>query len=91
MVKVFMVCDSTDDKASKITGCPNIGVEFMGHCSGRILYEDGTEIGRHHSSSLGWLRNDLISKLPFAEAGIGFDVVDLVGEPVPDQFKLPEA
>jgi len=82
--KVYMVCDYTDDKAASISGCPDIGVEYMGNCGGRILREDGTEIGRHHSSSFGFLRKDLKSKLHGTDGD--FEVVDLIGEPVPERF-----
>lgn len=84
MEKVYMVCDYTDSKASAIEGTPNVGVEYMGNCGGRILREDGSEIGRHHSSSFGWLRSDLRSKLNDQSK---YEVVDLIGQPVPDQFK----
>ena len=63
MDKVYMVCDFYDGKAASIDSAPNIGVEFMGNCSGRILREDGSKIGGHYSSSFGWLRNDLKNKL----------------------------
>jgi len=45
MEKVYLVCDYTDEKAAKIDCCPNIGVEYMGNCGGRIVREDGTVIG----------------------------------------------
>jgi len=83
--KVYMVCDKFDDKASKIEDCPNIGIEFMGTCAGRILREDGTEIGRHVSSSFGWLRNDLKLKLGDQSK---YDIVDLIGKPVPEKFRI---
>lgn len=82
--KVYMVCDYTDEKASGILGTPNIGVEYMGNCGGRIIHEDGTVIGRHHSSSFGWLRNDLRSKL---DDPTKYEIIDLIGQPVPDIFK----
>ena len=81
--KVYMVCDYTDEKASSILGTPNVGVEFMGDCGGRILKEDGTEIGRHHSSSFGWLRNDLMAKLDDPDK---YEIIDLIGQDVPEQF-----
>lgn len=86
MKKVYMVCDYTDEKAASISGCPNIGVEFMGNCMVRILHEDGTEIGRHHSSSFGFLRNDLRSKLDDQSQ---YEVIDLIGRGVPDRFRKP--
>lgn len=52
MEKIYMVCDYTDAKASSIQGAPNIGVEYMGNCGGRILHEDGSVIGSHHSTRL---------------------------------------
>jgi len=85
MEKLYMVCDYTDDKASSISGAPHCGVEFMGNCGGRLLREDGSEIGRHHSSSFGWLRLDLKHKVP---QECEFEVIDLIGQEVPDRFKL---
>jgi hypothetical protein len=84
MERVYMVCDYTDSKASSIDSAPNIGVEHMGNCGGRILREDGSEIGGHHSSSFGWLRADLRSKLDDPSK---YEVVDLIGHPVPERFK----
>ena len=43
--KVYMVCDYTDEKAASISGCPDVGVEYLGSCGGRILHENGAEIG----------------------------------------------
>jgi hypothetical protein len=84
MEKVYMVCDYTDDKAKSIDGALNIGIEYMGNCGGRILREDGTEIGRHHSSSFGWLRKDLKSKLDDLTK---YEIIDLIGQEVPKKFK----
>jgi hypothetical protein len=61
--KVYMVCDRHNAKAAEC-GAWDVGVEHMGSCSGRILREDGSEIGSHSSSSFGWLRLDLARKLP---------------------------
>jgi hypothetical protein len=83
MKKAYMVCDYTDEKASSISGCPNIGVEHMGNCGGRILSEYGVEIGLHHSSSFGFLRNDLINKLDNRD---DYEIVDLIGKEVPERF-----
>ena len=83
MIKVYMVCDNTDEKAAAISGCPNVGVEYLGNCSGRILHEDGAEIGRHHSSSFGFLRMDLKSKLDDSSQ---YEIVDLIGQDVPARF-----
>jgi hypothetical protein len=86
MRKVYMVCDWADAKAASIDGEPNIGVEYMGNCRGRILEEDGTQIGSHSSSSYGWLRSDLKSKIEDPEE---CEIVDLIGQPVPERFALP--
>ena len=86
--KVYMVCDHTDDKAASISGCPDIGIEYMGNCSGRILREDGTQIGGHWSSSFGWLRSDLRSKLDNPD---NYEIVDLIGQPVPERFRWKTA
>ena len=87
MEKVYMVCDYTDEKAASIEGRPDVGVEFLGNCSGRILRENGTEIGRHHSSSFGFLRSDLRHKLDNPD---NYEIVDLIGQPVPTRFQTPE-
>jgi hypothetical protein len=84
MEKVYMVCDYTDDKAASISDAPCIGVEFMGNCGGRIIREDGSVIGSHHSSSFGWLRSDLKRKLDDPEK---YEIIDLIGQPVPEKFK----
>jgi len=83
--KVYMVCDYTNEKAAEIQGCPNIGVEYMGDCGGRIIRENGEVIGRHHSSSYGWLRHDLQRKLDNPE---NYEVVDLIGLEVPEKFTV---
>jgi hypothetical protein len=85
MKKVYMICDYTDDRAASISGCPDVGVEYLGSCGGRILREDGTEIGCHHSSSFGFLRSDLKRKLDPKEE---YEVIDLIGEEVPERFRL---
>lgn len=84
METVYMVCDYTDIKASSISGAPHIGVEHMGDCRGRILREDGSLIGSHCSSSFGWLRLDLRSKLDDPSK---YEIIDLVGQPVPMRFR----
>ena len=85
--KVYMVCDYSDKQAESISGSPNIGVEFMGDCGGRILKEDGSEIGKHHSSTFGWLRYDLKRKLVNSD---NYEIIDLIGQSVPEKFKLKE-
>jgi len=82
MEKVCMVCDRFDARAAEC-GAWNVGVEHMGNCSGRILREDGSEIGAHSSSSFGWLREDLAWKL---DDPAKYEIVDLIGDPVPDRF-----
>lgn len=83
--RVYLVCDVCDPKARSIDGTPNIGVEYMGHCSGRVLHEDGAVIGQHASSSIGWLRSDLLGKLDDPEK---YEIVDLLNEAVPERFAL---
>ena len=80
-----MVCDWHDGKATG--GAWNIGIEYMGNCSGRILKEDGTEIGRHHSSTFGWLRSDLEDKLDDPSK---YEIIDLIEQEVPEQFRLKQ-
>ena len=79
---VYMVCDWHDGKAEG--EAMNIGVEFMGNCTGRILKENGEIIGQHHSSTFGWLRSDLKSKLDIEE---NYNLIDLIGQEVPERFK----
>ncbi len=81
--KVFLVCDWHDGKAEG--EAMNIGVEYMGNCSGRILKEDGTLIGNHHSSTFGWLRNDLKAKLDDQNK---YEIIDLINQEVPEKFRL---
>lgn len=83
--KVFMVCDWDDGKARGAAF--DIGIEYMGNCKGRILKEDGTEIGRHHSSTYGWLRKDLIQKLDNPD---NYDIIDFIEKEVPEQFRLSQ-
>jgi hypothetical protein len=81
--KVYMVCDYQSGNYN--TGANNVGIEYMGDCGGRILKEDGSEIGRHHSSSYGWLRNDLSRKLDNPSK---YEIIDLIGQAVPEKFIL---
>lgn len=83
--KVYMVCDRHDGKANG--GAWNIGVEYMGNCTGRILREDGSEIGHHYSSTFGWLRNDLKRKLDNED---NYEIIDLIEQEVPKKFKLQD-
>jgi len=85
--KVYMVCDGSDETARTITGAPHIGIEHMGNCHGRILREDGSEIGCHYSSSVGWLRHDLQSKLDDPSE---YEIIDLIDEEVPERFRVSE-
>jgi hypothetical protein len=87
--KVYLVCAWTDEKAKSIKDAPNIGVEFMGHCLGYTILETGEIIGQHHSSSFGWLREDLKSKVDcYAQnkniPRDSFEVIDLIGKDIPD-------
>jgi hypothetical protein len=85
MEKVYLICDM--HKGNVNMGACNIGVEYMGDCTGRILKEDGTEIGNHWSSSFGWLRSDLKRKLDDQKK---YEIIDLIGEEVPERFRLLE-
>lgn len=82
--KVYMVCDYTDQRAADIQGSPNVGIEHMGNCGGRILRENGELIGYHHPSSFGWLRRDLAANLDNKD---NYEIVDLTGQPVPERFR----
>ncbi len=79
--KVYMVCDWHDGNAEGRAW--NIGIEYMGNCTGRILKEDGTKIGSHFSSTLGWLRQDLKRKLDNQD---DYEIIDLIGQEVPERF-----
>lgn len=81
--KAYMICDWADDKARAINSAPHIGVEYMGNCHGRIVDENNKTLGTHFSSSYGWLRNDLSSKVDSEE----YEVVDLIGKEVPEKFR----
>lgn len=80
-----MVCDWHDGKAEG--GAWDIGVEHMGNCAGRILREDGSEIGHHYSSTFGWLRYDLKNKLHDED---DYEIIDLINQEVPERFRLSE-
>jgi hypothetical protein len=86
--RVYMVMDWADKKATEIKGCPNIGVEYLGNCNGRIIRESGEMIGYHFSSTLDFLRYDLTNKLDNPEE---YEIVDLIGQECPERFKRKEA
>ena len=52
-----------------------------------LVKEDGTEIGRHYSSTYGWLRWDLIRKL---DDPANYEIIDLIEKEVPEQFRLTQ-
>lgn len=85
MKRAYMVLDSADEKARTVKGCPNIGVEHLGLCNGRLLDEDGNILGQHTSSTLDFLRSDLKYKL---ENPDDYEIIDLIGQPTPERFKL---
>ena len=84
---VYLVCDWTDDKAASISGTPNTGIEHLGMCRGRILREDGSEIGSHSSTTSGFLRSDLTYKLDNPDK---YHIHDFIGRCVPDRFAKDE-
>jgi len=84
--KLYMICDFSDKKAAEIDGTPNVGVEFMGNCSGRIVSESGDVIARHFSSSYGWLRADLKYQLRKLDPN-SYELIDLIGLDVLERFK----
>lgn len=85
--KVYLICDWADGKATSMDHAPNIGVEFMGNCSGRVVAEDGEVLGGHYSSTIGWLRMDLTSKLSEPDQ---YEIIDLLREEVPERFRLKD-
>jgi hypothetical protein len=70
-MKVYMKLIRCDERARKNDLVQNI--EAGGWCSGQLVAEDGTVLGEHSSTTIGWLRQDLLGKLP---AGHCFEVVD---------------
>lgn len=70
--KLYLLCDSVDN-----TGHGSI-------YSGRIVKEDGSEVGRHTSSSLDFLRMDLKNKIYMKEK---YEIIDLINE---EEFKIKE-
>lgn len=80
--KVYMVCDEIYDEKAKRDDAPHVGIENLGWCFGRILTKDGEEIGRHTSSTLGWLRKDLKNKL---DDPSDYIIVDLINEETPEE------
>jgi hypothetical protein len=86
-VKVYFVCDWHDEKAKSIEGTPNVGVEYLGNCMGRAIREDGEELGYHYSSTFDFLRSDLTYHLGKHGPIDTFEIIDLIGQPVPDRFK----
>jgi len=78
MKKVYLRCTKADGKAISIKGCPDVGVEFLGMCHGVAVDEDGVELGGHCSSTLDWLRSDLLSKFDNTK----YDIVDMIDEDV---------
>ena len=78
-----MVCDYYDGNVE--AGALNVGIEYLGNCRGRILKEDGTEIGHHSSSTYGWLRNDLKRYLDDPNK---YEIIYLIGRDTPKIFSL---
>jgi len=76
--KLFLHCVSADRKAIMISGCPDRGIEFLGDCYGMSLDEQGNKISEHWSSTLDWLRHDLMWKIDKDK----YDVVDMIDEDV---------
>jgi hypothetical protein len=76
-MKAYMNLVRCDERARKEDLVQNI--EAGGWCFGQLVAEDGTLLGEHTSSTIGWLRQDLLSKL---QNGHSFEVVDrlTVGE-----------
>lgn len=81
--KAYMICDYADKRAKEQNEPMNVGIEFMGNCSGRIVDENNNTLGSHFSSNYGWLRHDLSSKVSEDE----YEIVDLIGKEVPEKFK----
>lgn len=67
--KLYMVCDRSPAMG-------RLGI-------GRLLRENGELVGRHASSSLSFLREDLRAKV-----NSQFEITDLIGHPVPERFRV---
>lgn len=81
--KIYLRCLSSDLKATTIKGCVHIGVEHLGMCYGEAVTEGGKVVAQHTSTTLGWLRQDLL----FGVDKELYDVIDLIEE---DAKKLIE-
>lgn len=84
METIYLICDYSDKKAEMIQGCPNTGVEYLGKCRGRIVKDNGDLIGRHSSSTLDFLRADLLAKLDDPSK---YEIIDLIGKDIPEVMK----
>jgi len=83
MKKAYMIVTHvSQDDASTCDTPHNIGVEYMGDCSGVIIDEHGTILGEHHSSNYGWLRMDLKSKVNEDD----YDIIDYIGVNMPNDI-----
>ena len=77
-MKLFLRCLEADAKAIRIKGCPNVGIEFLGDCYGEAVTESGERINYHTSSTLDWLRSDLMWGVDKDK----YEVVDLIDSDV---------
>ena len=71
--RVYLICDYNH--------------KYSRFCGGRVLNEDGSLIARHNSSSISFLRSDLMAYLGNQE---GYEIIDLIEKKIPDKFKLKE-
>lgn len=84
--KLFLRCTSTDRRATMINGCLNVGIEHLGNCTGEIRDENGNVVSAHYSSTLGWLRHDLLREIDQDQ----YDVIDMISQDV-FVMALPES
>lgn len=83
--KLFLICDKA--KGNYQQGAENVGIEYLGDAVGRVVNEKGELIGRSWSSTIGWLEQDLMNRIGDLNE---YEIIDLIGKPVPEQFKLQE-
>lgn len=76
--KLYLHCRFADKKSVEIAGCPNVGIEHLGNCYGEAVLESGEVVNRHHSSTLDFLRSDLLRGIYSDD----YEVVDLIDEDV---------
>jgi len=81
--RLYLRCETADRKAREIKGCPDVGVEHLGMCYGFAITEDRIKINSHTSSTLDFLRSDLMHGIDKDK----YEVIDLIDSDVERMFK----